>query len=71
MLNFSASLQNCTAWFGVHALMHVVQQFDFFAQFLAADFEQLQRAAHVVRPARTRGLSCSALSAAVLRAREP
>ena len=34
---------------GRHALVHVVQQFDLLAQLLAADFEQLQRAADVGR----------------------
>ena len=34
---------------GRHALVHVVQQLDLFAQLLPADFEQLQRAADVNR----------------------
>ena len=44
---------------GRDALMHVVQQLDLVAQFVAADFEQLQRAAHVGAGSKS-GLSCSA-----------
>src|SRR3984957_10258970 len=33
---------------GCEPLVHIVQQFDFLAKLLAADFEQLQRAAEIV-----------------------